>query len=137
MLRRFIAAQGGASAAGYQLLAGFPARPLLDDSATLEAAGLLNSSGDAAGEAVLGIYSGCCDPNPTLACGVQRCGCVARAELVLRGWRAALAGTFRLRHVSPRIRYFGKLWQNGRRNVHYACLCEDCVKTQSSWHTLT
>lgn len=43
MLHRFIAAQAGASAAGYQLLAGFPARPLLDGSATLEAAGLLNS----------------------------------------------------------------------------------------------
>ncbi len=43
MLHRFIAAQAGPSIAGYQLLAGFPARPLLDDSATLEAAGLLNS----------------------------------------------------------------------------------------------
>jgi hypothetical protein len=41
--RRFIAAQAGAAAAGRQLLAGFPSRPLLDDSATLEGAGLLNS----------------------------------------------------------------------------------------------
>ena len=41
--RRFIAAQAGAAAGGRPLLAGFPARPLADDGATLEAAGLLNS----------------------------------------------------------------------------------------------
>ena len=41
--RRFIAAQAGAAKAGGQLCAGFPAQPLHDDSATLEAAGLCNA----------------------------------------------------------------------------------------------
>lgn len=41
--RRFIAAQAGAAKAGAQLCSGFPAQPLPDDSATLEAAGLCNA----------------------------------------------------------------------------------------------